>query len=114
MGARRQVAERRPAQHQFGLAEADEIGQVGGAVGKLQNLEAAVGIEHAAGQIRAQVGLDPGPVEILSRTHWREFRQRLIGERIDFGWLRHLCPPLRPGRMAHRRTVVTGFARKTP
>ena len=117
MSARCQVAERRPAQHQFGLAEADEIGQVGGAVGKLQDLEASVGIEHVGGQIGAQVILNAGPVEILSWTHRREFRQRLVGERIEFGWLQRCVLPLRAEEWRTRRRLSPasrGKARPLP
>ena len=55
--------ERRPAQHEFRLAEAQEVGEVGLAAVELRDRQLALG----ARQMRTQVGFEPGGVETLVR-----------------------------------------------
>ena len=72
VGAGRHDPERRPAQHQLGVAEAQQVREVGRAVRELQGRELA----RQLGQVGAQVGLQRRPVELLAGTDRRASRGR--------------------------------------
>ena len=100
VGARCQVAERWSAQDQLGRAEAEQVRQVGGTVGELQDFEITVGVVHVAGkpfaqvlaQVLAQEGGDAWPIEIFAGTYRSELGRCLVRERVDVGLLRHDVP----------------------
>jgi hypothetical protein len=62
VGARCETAERWAAHDELGVADADEVGQVGRAVRELQDAERPV----EARDVGAQVGVEGGPVEVLA------------------------------------------------
>ena len=68
VGARRDLAHGRPAQHQLVRAQAQEVREVGGAVGELQDLQRPLDAGEHLGQPRAQPRLQRGPVQLLART----------------------------------------------
>ena len=79
-------AERRAAQHELGVAEPQQVRQVGRAVGELQRLHLARQLGDAGPHVR----LERRPVELLARSDRRELR--------------------RLGRTAHRPAAAVGHS----
>ena len=70
----RQHAEGRPAQHQLGGTETDQVGEIRGSVGKLSHFERATQVGGLWRQLLAQIAFHTRPVQALAGAHRCYFR----------------------------------------
>ena len=75
VGSRRDGPERRPAEDQLGVPDAEQVGEVGAPPGELQDLDVALEV----GQRLLQEPLQPGQVELVAAAHLG----RLVGHGTD-------------------------------
>jgi hypothetical protein len=66
-------------------ADAEEIREVGVAVGELENLERAADAGKDLGEARAEPRLESAPVEVFADTDGRELRRCAAGRGLGRG-----------------------------